>query len=89
MKTHEDGQPGALALGSCSGFVSVADIFPFWRYAVGPTSQRNPAIPFYRLAPALAFFEEAKRELPWAGVTLYRRRWWRGVETVKEYIPNR
>lgn len=67
--------------------VSVADILPLFRYAVGPTSGRSPAIPFYRLAPALAFFEEAKRELPWAGVALYRRRLFRGIETVKEYRP--
>ena len=67
--------------------VSVAAILPFWRYAVGPTPGHSPAIPFYRLTPATAFFEEARRELPWAGVTLYRRRWFRGVEAVREYRP--
>lgn len=67
--------------------VSVLGIMPFWRYAVGPTSGRSPAIPYWGLAPAMAFFEEAKRELPFAGVVLYRRRWWRGIEIIKEYKP--
>lgn len=67
--------------------VSVIDILPFWRYAVGPMSARVPAIPFYRLADASAFFEEAKRELPWAGVVLYRRRLFRPLETLREYQP--
>lgn len=67
--------------------VSVADILPFFRYAVGPTSGRSPAIPFYRLAEATAFFNEAARELPWAGVRLYRRRLFRPLELVREYLP--
>lgn len=67
--------------------VSVADILPFFRYAVGPTNGHHPAIPFYRIAPALAFFEECKRELPWAGVVIYRRRLFRTLETVREYHP--
>lgn len=67
--------------------VSIADILPFFRYAVGPTSGHTPAIPFYRLTDATAFFEEVKRELPWAGVALYRRRLFRGIETIKEYQP--
>ena len=67
--------------------VSVLSILPFWRYAVGPTSKRSPAIPFYLLASAMAFFDEAKRELPWSGATLYRRKWWKGIEVFKEYVP--
>ena len=31
----------------CSAFVRVADILPFFRYAVGPTSQHSPAIPYF------------------------------------------
>lgn len=71
-----------------SEFVSVLDILPFWKYAVGPASKRSPAIPFYRLAAAMAFFDEAKRELPWSRVTLYRRKWWKGIEILKEYVPD-
>lgn len=66
--------------------VSVAAILPFWRYAVGPTSGRSPAIPFYRLTPATAFFEYARREVPWAGIVLYKRTF-HGLETVREHIP--
>lgn len=36
----------------------------------------------------MAFFEEAKRELPWDGVELYKRRGFRGLETIKEYVPD-
>jgi hypothetical protein len=67
-------------------FISVAAILPFWRYAVGPKSGHSPAVPFYRIAPAVAFFEEAKRDLPWAGCLLYKRTM-RGIVTVKEYRP--
>lgn len=66
--------------------VRVAAIAPFWRYAVGPTSASSPAIPYYTLTGAMACFEDAKRELPWAGVVLYKRRL-RGVEAVREYTP--
>jgi len=68
-------------------FVRVAAIAPFWRYAVGPTSGMSPAIPYYTLFGAAAFFEEAKRELPWAGVVLYKRRWLRGIEAIREHTP--
>lgn len=68
-------------------FIRVLDIIPFWRYAVGPSVQHSAAIPFYRREPAEQLFEEAKRTLPWSGVILYRRRYWRGVEVVKEYHP--
>jgi hypothetical protein len=63
-------------------------IHPFWRYAVGPTSGHSPAIPYMRLAPAQQFFEEAKRALPWSGISLYKRRGWRSLETLQEYIPS-
>ena len=65
--------------------VRVVAIAPFWRYAVGPTAAHSPAIPYYRLGPAIAFFEETKRELPWAGVILYKRRGIRGIEVMEEY----
>lgn len=68
-------------------YVRVADIQPFWRYAVGPTAGHSPAIPYYRLAAAVAFFELTKSALPWAGVVLYKRRWWRGIEVLREYKP--
>ncbi len=60
--------------------VRVASIIPFWRYAVGPASDHSPAIPFYRLKSAVAFFQETKRELPWSKVVLYRRRGWKSIE---------
>lgn len=72
-----------------SEFVRVAAIAPFWRYAVGPTAAHSPAIPYYRLASAVAFFEEAKRELPWAGVTLYKRTGFWGIKTVETYAPDK
>lgn len=62
-------------------------VAPFWRYAVGPTSQHTAAIPYYRLSSAMEFFEEAKRELPWAGVTLYKRVGFRGIDVEREYKP--
>ena len=69
--------------------VNVTDIIPFWRYAVGPTEQHSPAIPFYTFKAASALFEEAKRELPWSGVTLYKRTWNNRINAVIEYSPNR
>ncbi len=69
------------------GYVSVALVAPFWRYAVGPASGHSPAVPFYTLKGARAFYEEAKRDLPWAGVVLYRRSGWGVIEPIKEYKP--
>lgn len=89
MNLNENDQSVAVAVQApSSGFVRVCSALPFWRYAVGPASGHSPAIPYYRLAPAIDFFEEAKRFLPWAGVTLYRRRGWGRIETVIEYNPN-
>lgn len=68
-------------------FVSVAAILPFWRYAVGPASSHSPAIPYYSLDKAEAFFEETKKALPWAGVVLYKRRWFRGITEIARYSP--
>lgn len=68
-------------------FVSVADILPFWRYAVGPTSGHSSAIPFYRLSDATLFFNETRTALPWSGVVIYKRRFFRGIEIVREYTP--
>lgn len=67
--------------------VEVCALIPFWRYAVGPASQSTPALPFYRMASAQAFFNKARCELPMCGVVLYRRSWWNGIEVVDEYIP--
>jgi len=47
-----------------SATVLVVDIIPLWRWAVGPTSQHSPAIPYYTRTKAEAFCEEAKRDLP-------------------------
>jgi hypothetical protein len=71
----------------CSAFVRVATIMPFFRYAVGPTSQHSPAIPHFTRKGAEACFAEVVRELPWAGAIMYRRTW-RGLVTVREYRPN-
>ena len=71
------------------GFVNVASIIPFWRYAVGPTSERTPAIPCYTLKAATKLFKEARRELPWAGVILYRRKGWGGIVRLWEYRPDK
>lgn len=68
-------------------YVRVADILPFWRYAVGPASGSAPAVPFYRLASAGDFFEETKRHLPWAGVVLYKRGWFRAIDELRVYKP--
>lgn len=94
MSTDPDGKPyrhnaeqHEAHKAALSEFVSVADILPFWRYAVGPTSGRSPAIPFHRLSEASAFFHEAVRELPFSGCVMYRRRLFRGLETVRQYLP--
>jgi hypothetical protein len=70
-----------------SAFVQIAAIMPFFRYAVGPTSQHSPAIPHFTRKGAEAFFEDVVRELPWCGAVMYRRTW-RGLVTVREYRPN-
>lgn len=80
------GPPLSAAPGSA--FIRVFALAPLWRYAVGPTAAHSPAIPYYRLASAVAFFEQTKRELPWAGVVLYKRRGLRGIEAMREYTPN-
>ena len=72
---------------ACSAFVRVAAIMPFFRYAVGPTSQHSPAIPYFTRKGADACFAVVVRELPWAGAILYKRTW-RGLVTVREHRPN-
>ena len=72
---------------TCSAFVRVAAIMPFFRYAVGPDSQHSPAIPYFTRKGAEALFDEVKRELPWCGAIMYRRTL-RGLVTVREYRPN-
>ena len=72
---------------SCSEIVQVAAIVPFFRYAVGPTAQHSPAIPYYTRKGAEKCFAEVVRELPWEGAILYRRTF-RGLVTVLEYRPN-
>lgn len=68
--------------------IPVADIAPFFRYAVGPTKGHIPAIPFYRLASAEAFFQEAVRELPWCGCTIWKRTR-NGLLPVREHVPDK
>ena len=65
--------------------VVIADILPFFRYAVGPDSQNNPAIPCYTYREAKALFNEIKRELPWTTINLYRRRLFKGVEVMEQH----
>ena len=68
--------------------IHVADTAPFWRYAVGPTSGRLPAIPYYTLKSAVAIFDKLRSELPSIGIILYRRRWRYGIEPLFRYKPN-
>jgi hypothetical protein len=70
-----------------SDLVRVAAIMPFFRYAVGPTSQHSPAIPFFTFKGAVKCYMEVTQELPWAGAVLYRRTW-RGLATVFEFVPD-
>jgi len=67
---------------------AIASILPLWRWAVCPTANHSPGIPFYREKEAREFFNKACRELPWAGCFLLRRRWkWfhSEVEVMQEY----
>lgn len=65
--------------------VAVAALAPFWRYAVGPTNGSHPALPFYRRETAEKFFKLAEFMVPFGNVSLYRRRWPFGIETIQEY----
>jgi hypothetical protein len=67
--------------------VSVASIIPFWKYAVGPSSQHSPAIPFWLKTSAETFFQLVQKELPWSEVVMYKRRGWRGIEKIKRSTP--
>lgn len=71
----------------CSAFVRIAAIMPFFRYAVGPASQHSPAIPYFTRKGAEVCFADVVRDLPWAGARIYKRTW-RGLVTVREYLPN-
>lgn len=67
----------------------IADILPFWRWAVCPEGDHSPGIPYWGEAAARAFFNEAKEALPWAGCYLLRRRLFRrGVEVVEHFVPS-
>ena len=67
-----------------TGYVRVASIMPWFRYAVGPISQHSPAVPFFTRKGADATFEHFVRQLPWCGCRLYKRTW-RGMLVVLEY----
>lgn len=67
--------------------VRVLSLLPLWRYAVGPSSLRSPAIPFYRRVSANALFEAAVRDLPFSGCVIYKRTF-KGLVVVREYTPN-
>ena len=73
--TREAGAGSMSPASSGSAFVLVADIMPFFRYAVGPNSQHSPAIPYFTRKGAEACFADVVRELPWAGARIYRRTW--------------
>jgi hypothetical protein len=65
---------------------AVADILPFWRWAVCPQSPSVPGIPFYSEKAARKLFAEVKEELPWNGAYLIRRRFLKsGVEVIEHY----
>ena len=67
--------------------IYVLSLLPLWRYAVGPSSGRSPAIPFYRRHSADAFFDKAVRDLPFSGCRIYKRTF-KGLVVVREYTPN-
>lgn len=67
--------------------IAVADITPFWRYAVGLSSGRCAAVPFWSREAAMDFFDESRRTLPWAGCRLYKRRFFKRLEIIAEYHP--
>jgi hypothetical protein len=53
----------------------VAALKPFWRYAVALDDRPDlPAIPYYRKAAALAFYDESRADLPWADTVLLKKR---------------
>lgn len=85
--TKEAGAGSMSPASSGSAFVRVAAIMPFFRYAVGPTSQHSPAIPYFTFKGAAKCFRDVVRELPWCGAIMYKRTW-RGLVTVCEYRPN-
>jgi hypothetical protein len=61
----------------------VAAFNPFWRYAVALEGRPDlPAIPFFRKANALAFYDESVAELPWAKTVLLQRRPFGRVQVV-------
>lgn len=54
---------------------TVAGIRPFWRWAVALNHRPDlPAIPYYRKADALAFFDESRAAFPESTTVLLRRR---------------
>jgi hypothetical protein len=65
---------------------AIADILPFFRYAVCPTAGFCPGLPFYRLRSARAFFDEARRDCPLTGVVLLKRGW-SGVTVIDAHLP--
>lgn len=67
--------------------ITLAAIMPFFRYAVGPTSQHSPAIPYFTRRDAEVCFADMVRLLPWDGAIIYKRTW-RGLVKVREYMPN-
>lgn len=68
--------------------INIAAAMPFFRYAVGPTSQHSPAIPYFTYKGAFACFEEMVRKLPWAGHRIYKRTWFFRIRVVWEYHPS-
>lgn len=88
MKQDNHTLPGPLHHVVGQTLVRVADIMPFWRYAVGPASNSVPAIPFYSKKSAEEMFAEVISELPFCGHVMYRRRFWsRTVDEVKRFTP--
>ena len=60
----------------------IAEIFPFWRYAVCPETNLIPGITYYRKKSAETFFSEAQRDLPRCGCYLLKRKGFFGRDVV-------
>jgi hypothetical protein len=63
---------------------AVAGLKPFWRWAVAMDERPDlPAIPYYRKADALAFYDDSALCFPERTTVLLRRRLRARVEVIK------
>ena len=61
-------------------------VTPFWRWAVGPTSNMSPAVPFWTRKAAEEFLREVVQETELPAI-LYKRKGWRGIQQVLTLRP--